>query len=818
MAFKTLRTYVGDGVATIYSIDFQLGYINKDYVYVYLTTDAYTTQVAYTWLNASQIEITTAVADGVSFNIRRVVPRDKIVNDYTDGAILREINLDNSYKQALMWLEEVEDGFVPVEDKWYLQNTLDMLQNHIINLPKPVDASSPLRLQDLQDFLIGNGSVFSHPTLTDRDTIDSHPIEAITGLAEIIEEIQMAANSADITSQPNYPYEWNFPVGPVQQTEMERTAGNNSIGAGGSTWWVRPVSVGRVEDGVDTVYVGTTFGSPENRDLDTTGMDATLGVNKSKGEAVISLARVTIEDVSGTDYVTYSKKGLIDRLTSYREDEHHQPCVWFNGLNGQVLTTWGNRNSARTQEGVADSTNIAIKYGQKLNSLSKSEVTVSTETANYGQGFFAGSTSFVFKRVGVGRWDFSRGSGGQNYEAPTQFNNESDAGLTGQFYFAISHVDKSETNDPSNEYERSITHIFGNPHPTNNPLNQLLYARGTYIPAGTNPTDAARNDGGLFISKLSDGTALGGVDGRLDSSFTAFDLTEMDVAYTPPTGYKTRLLDVQYGDAPRAIIAQWADTWDLPETMPLGTTYDLILVEFDGTTTTTTNIATNVRGDLGYNKFGVALNSVGGTNGLSGIEGTTYAFGASFFRGINHYDLRPVIYYADRVGNDITQHRLHKVTMTDDYSAVSTDAILLTQKNIIYRPEMTVGGNKRFLWYNEAQGWSSYNSWVAEHRWLDLTAESPAAAPVFSKQPVNVTVVNTETVDITSAAVSYGGSKLTYAWWFKNSGDSVFSLAAATTSTFTLTGSAAANGRQYYCIATNDVGSTQSNTITATVT
>ena len=119
MAFKTLRTYVGDGVATIYSIDFQLGYINKDYVYVYLTTDAYTTQVAYTWLNASQIEITTAVADGVSFNIRRVVPRDKIVNDYTDGAILREINLDNSYKQALMWLEEVEDGFVPVEDKWY---------------------------------------------------------------------------------------------------------------------------------------------------------------------------------------------------------------------------------------------------------------------------------------------------------------------------------------------------------------------------------------------------------------------------------------------------------------------------------------------------------------------------------------------------------------------------------------------------------------------------------------------------------------------------------------------------------------------------
>jgi hypothetical protein len=152
MAFKTLRTYVGDGVATIYSIDFQLGYINRDYVYVYLTTDDYTTQVEYTWLNASQIEITTAVADGVSFNIRRVVPRDRVVNDYTDGAILREVNLDNSFKQALMWLEEVADGFMS-EDEWRVQTDLNMLGHRIIGVGTATDVKDAAPLEQIQDIV-----------------------------------------------------------------------------------------------------------------------------------------------------------------------------------------------------------------------------------------------------------------------------------------------------------------------------------------------------------------------------------------------------------------------------------------------------------------------------------------------------------------------------------------------------------------------------------------------------------------------------------------------------------------------------------------
>lgn len=195
----------------------------------------------------------------------------------------------------------------------------------------------------------------------------------------------------------------------------------------------------------------------------------------------------------------------------------------------------------------------------------------------------------------------------------------------------------------------------------------------------------------------------------------------MDVAYTPPTDYKTRLLDVQYGDTARAIIAQWPNTWDLPATMPLGTTYDLIMVEYDGTTISTTTIASNVRGDLGYNKFGSALNSSGTSNGTTGIEGTTYCFGASFYRGKDYTDLEPVIYYADRVGDDETQHRLHKVIMASDYTSVVSDTVMITQDNIIYRPEMALGGDKRILFYNDGQGWSSFSSWVASTKFIDET-------------------------------------------------------------------------------------------------
>lgn len=109
---KTIRSYTSDGAQVLYPIDFVNGFIKREYVYVYLDTEDYTTQLTYTWISDSQIQLTSPVANGLQFHIRRVIPRDDAVNDYQDGAILKEKNLDDSYDQALMILEEVEDGYV----------------------------------------------------------------------------------------------------------------------------------------------------------------------------------------------------------------------------------------------------------------------------------------------------------------------------------------------------------------------------------------------------------------------------------------------------------------------------------------------------------------------------------------------------------------------------------------------------------------------------------------------------------------------------------------------------------------------------------
>lgn len=130
---KTIRTYTGDGSRVLYPIDFDLGYILQAHVYVYQGTD-FTNQVAYTWTSSSEIQLNAPVASGTELFIRRVVPRNAAVNDYTDGAILHEENLDNSFEQSLMILEEIEDGYIDVTGTFSILSNLDLNGNDIVDV------------------------------------------------------------------------------------------------------------------------------------------------------------------------------------------------------------------------------------------------------------------------------------------------------------------------------------------------------------------------------------------------------------------------------------------------------------------------------------------------------------------------------------------------------------------------------------------------------------------------------------------------------------------------------------------------------------
>lgn len=141
---RTLRNYVGEAGRTLYPIDFNMGYLDKSDIYVY-SGDDYNVQLTYTWVNASQIQLSVPFTLGEPFVIRRIVSRNNAVNDYEDGAILKEKNLDDSFKQALMILEEVADGFPLVHGDWELllplkmNGQLNMNGNRIANLGEPVE-------------------------------------------------------------------------------------------------------------------------------------------------------------------------------------------------------------------------------------------------------------------------------------------------------------------------------------------------------------------------------------------------------------------------------------------------------------------------------------------------------------------------------------------------------------------------------------------------------------------------------------------------------------------------------------------------------
>jgi hypothetical protein len=107
---NTTRTYTSDGIQTIYPVDFTLGFIHRDYVYIHLESDVHTTQLSYSWIDDSQIQLDTPVASTVNLVVSRVIPRDILVNDYEDGAILRGKHLDESNLQHLMLEEEGQDA------------------------------------------------------------------------------------------------------------------------------------------------------------------------------------------------------------------------------------------------------------------------------------------------------------------------------------------------------------------------------------------------------------------------------------------------------------------------------------------------------------------------------------------------------------------------------------------------------------------------------------------------------------------------------------------------------------------------------------
>ncbi len=195
----TVRTYTSDGIQTIYPIDFDLGYIRREFVYVYDGDDhTFENQLEYTWINNSQIELDSPVPAGETFKIRRVIPRNEPINDYEDGAILRESNLDNSFAQAIMIIQEIQDGYFTTAGEAGFNSDINMSGKSMRNLVTDLlDSTSAITLGDSDTRYLNVLGDIAEGTLGGINATESNHFMPRAQVTETIDERMASAPEFD---------------------------------------------------------------------------------------------------------------------------------------------------------------------------------------------------------------------------------------------------------------------------------------------------------------------------------------------------------------------------------------------------------------------------------------------------------------------------------------------------------------------------------------------------------------------------------------------------------------------------------------------
>jgi hypothetical protein len=127
--------YSGNGSTTQYPVAFP--YIRKEHIVTYVN---YTLTSAFTWVNDSTIQFTTAPGAGVRVEIRRLTPLPGNLVDYADGSTLVAADLDTSNLQHLYKEQEIDDD---IKQSVYVDPTTGFptaSNQRITNVADPVAA------------------------------------------------------------------------------------------------------------------------------------------------------------------------------------------------------------------------------------------------------------------------------------------------------------------------------------------------------------------------------------------------------------------------------------------------------------------------------------------------------------------------------------------------------------------------------------------------------------------------------------------------------------------------------------------------------
>lgn len=132
MAYSYVR-YIANGSTQNYTFSF--GYIDESHIQVRLDGVLST---AYTFLNESTVSFTTAPAESVQIDIRRVTPKDVPIVDFQDGSVILEKDLDLLAIFNLYVSQETDDlaagGLFLAEDGTFGADNL-----RITNVAEPIN-------------------------------------------------------------------------------------------------------------------------------------------------------------------------------------------------------------------------------------------------------------------------------------------------------------------------------------------------------------------------------------------------------------------------------------------------------------------------------------------------------------------------------------------------------------------------------------------------------------------------------------------------------------------------------------------------------
>lgn len=509
---------------------------------------------------------------------------------------------------------------------------------------------------------------------SDNVTVAYLDVDSYLPIEEAINTVSDIDTKADVQSLR----EDSKPSSLLTVEEAADLVSDGSIGSSGGSWWTYPTTIGREENGKDVVYVGGVYGVTDNSRNDGLAI---------KGTSVQFVASLTYD---GSSY-TLDKKKLFDK---YIVDEHNNPAINFQKANGELLIAC-NSHADSTDE-VQEST--IYNFGKNLDTLSEANVIYHRSRSTYAQLLSTHFTSWQVQRMNGAGWGFTRFTqNGFPIEYSQMFT------TTHNYYLSFAEIDKERTQGAgaANKY-----HCFCAANPIDDEKADIRYLKGEFeVGSGI----ALRDSSGALKLTMSGGS-------------TPITDTDFDTAVSEdPATRRVRLLDIAYRDEPRILYQSMPKSNDLVnrsyvtgqriEVKDIEFT-DLKMAWWNGASWSNVTVKANIQGGLGWDPLG-------DTDGVT-YNANAYFYGACFNAGSDHTTSTDVIYFVWKNPDDT--YEIRSIDFNPTTGVVSNEQVVVpATRKILYRPKMVQGGNRRVLFYYEADDWWSYTTYTAVTRFVDLT-------------------------------------------------------------------------------------------------